>query len=335
MSCPVIKLPMVNWSSQTPLDEKGQGFSNGKHFSFNQPDFSGLYFDNHGDIHGQCFSVGFDGNVLHRADLNAAEKYGCADAQSFDRSVKKEHEFLFVLYEFSAAENQKAGYDQNHCSHHKSTDKRFARFSVHLSGVPLIQVIGSVQSNIIKKSNTHDVCNYRDDRGCHNNAHNAGDHGRCGRIPHGGCTAAALHTPKASRKGDQNTEYSTLNQADPEVRQRNSGLGLVVIFDHIQIQHTHRNDQSAQYSHQVRVEAQQGHHEGQPQHSRQHQEFHGRDAHGFKGINFFIHLHGAQLGRESGSRAARHDDSGHDGPHDTHHGNAHQIGHIYLRTEHH
>ena len=99
------------------------------------------------------------------------------------------------------------------------------------------------------------------------------------------------------------------------------------------IQNPHPDHQAAQDAHDIGIEAQQRHHHGQGQHARQHQELHGRQAEGLEGIDFLIDLHGAQLGGKSPAGAARHDDTGHDGGHQAHHGNPHQIGHVDLGSE--
>ena len=165
-------------------------------------------------------------------------------------------------------------------------------------------------------------------------ADDAGDHRRGRRLSHGGGTAAALHAAETARQGHQHAVDAALDQALRAGAERQRGARLMEIFHRGNPQHGDADEPPAQNPQEVAIQRQQRHHRHQRQHARHHQEFHGREAEGGQGIDFFVHRHGAQLSRKGGPGPAGHDDGGHHRPHLQHHRHADQIGHIDLRPEH-
>ncbi len=49
---------------------------------------------------------------------------------------------------------------------------------------------------------------------------------------------------------------------------------LVVVLHYVEVEHAHADDQAPQDTHQVRVNAEKGHHDGEGKHPGQYEEFH-------------------------------------------------------------
>ena len=113
--------------------------------------------------------------------------------------------------------------------------------------------------------------------------------------------------------------------------------GLYCLFkiqDRTDIKGKDANGKTAENPDKISPDGKHGHHNNKSAHTGQYQKIKGIQPHGLQGVNFFIYLHGAQLGSVGSTRSSGHDDCGHHGPHFPNHGQPHKIGNKDICSEH-
>ena len=83
---------------------------------------------------------------------------------------------------------------------------------------------------------------------------------------------------------------NTVGDADEPVDEGDHLHGGVEVFGGTQPQHGDAHHIAAQDAHEVGIDREQGDHEHQGQHARQHQKIYGRDAQGGQGVHLLVDL---------------------------------------------
>ena len=100
-----------------------------------------------------------------------------------------------------------------------------------------------------------------------------------------------------------------------------------------QVEHAGADHGSPADAEHVGIDAEHRHHHAERDDARQHEEIDRRDAERRERVDLLRHLHRADLGGETGSRAPCHDDARHDAAHLAHHRDPDEVGDVDLRAE--